>query len=157
MTCFVSRSYNILPFDVSYYTRTQYESRSPVLKTIPQMVFGTRILKCWVLGPSGYFRLLSGILIYCCWFLGWYYTTCWLNKYLLFSQGLLNSSTAWVLVALGSVRLFWRPSQHSGRSMSPDVIGARVDSSAGPATHATTEMTEPPLTPCHLGHGRNSL
>ena len=31
---------------------TQY-SRAPVPKTSKGMVFGTRDLKCWVLGPSG--------------------------------------------------------------------------------------------------------
>ena len=47
------RSYFVLPKGPS----TQY-SRTLVPKAMPFMVFGTRVLKYWVLGPSGtcYFR-----------------------------------------------------------------------------------------------------
>ena len=31
--------------------------RTLVLKTIEGMIFGTRTSRCWVYGPSGYFRL----------------------------------------------------------------------------------------------------
>ena len=66
--------------------------RALVSNTFQSMVFGTRNLKCWVLGPSGITRLLSGILCLHFWLLVSSPVTMKPQKYILYAQRLFQKS-----------------------------------------------------------------
>ena len=56
LVCLVMR---LIRLTVACYPEapTTQELRTQVPKTIPFMTFGTRVLKCWLLGPFGFWWL----------------------------------------------------------------------------------------------------